>query len=121
MCDADIQETARFVREFVTMSLVPWMEKCVLEWNETVRQLGVLDFSLADRFVVYFITQTPITTLLVDTTSIWSADLVAYIYVYIFYRFKCVKFTYAAVIIQWSVNNILFSTTPPCRIRNYAW
>lgn len=25
---------ARFTREFVVMSLVPWMEKCVLEWNE---------------------------------------------------------------------------------------
>jgi hypothetical protein len=36
MCDTDIQETARFVREFVTMSLIPWMEKCVLDWNETV-------------------------------------------------------------------------------------
>ncbi|CDO73209.1 hypothetical protein BN946_scf185007.g264 [Trametes cinnabarina] len=30
----DIQQIGRFVREFVTMSLVPWMEKCVVEWNE---------------------------------------------------------------------------------------
>lgn len=36
MCDSDIQETARFVREFVTTSLIPWMEKCVVEWNEAV-------------------------------------------------------------------------------------
>ena len=36
MCEADIQETARFVREFVTMSLLPWMEKCVVDWNEAV-------------------------------------------------------------------------------------
>lgn len=33
----DIQQTGRFVREFVVMSLLPWMEKCVLEWNEVVR------------------------------------------------------------------------------------
>ena len=33
----DIQQIGRFVREFVTMSLVPWMEKCVVEWNENVR------------------------------------------------------------------------------------
>ncbi|PFH54797.1 hypothetical protein AMATHDRAFT_135105 [Amanita thiersii Skay4041] len=32
--ETDIQQTARFTREFVVMSLVPWMEKCVLEWNE---------------------------------------------------------------------------------------
>ncbi|KAI0686194.1 ER-golgi trafficking TRAPP I complex 85 kDa subunit-domain-containing protein [Earliella scabrosa] len=30
----DIQQIGRFVREFVTMSLVPWMERCVVEWNE---------------------------------------------------------------------------------------
>ncbi|KAI0652274.1 ER-golgi trafficking TRAPP I complex 85 kDa subunit-domain-containing protein [Trametes meyenii] len=30
----DIQQIGRFVREYVTMSLVPWMEKCVVEWNE---------------------------------------------------------------------------------------
>ncbi|KAF9244569.1 ER-golgi trafficking TRAPP I complex 85 kDa subunit-domain-containing protein [Melanogaster broomeanus] len=35
MSEQDIQQTARFTREFVVMSLVPWMEKCVLEWNET--------------------------------------------------------------------------------------
>ncbi|KAF9527818.1 ER-golgi trafficking TRAPP I complex 85 kDa subunit-domain-containing protein [Crepidotus variabilis] len=34
MAENDIQQTARFAREFVVMSLVPWMEKCVLEWNE---------------------------------------------------------------------------------------
>lgn len=36
MGETDIQHTARFTREFVVMSLVPWMEKCVLEWNENV-------------------------------------------------------------------------------------
>ncbi|KAF8846247.1 hypothetical protein BDN67DRAFT_986591 [Paxillus ammoniavirescens] len=34
MSEQDIQQTARFTKEFVIMSLVPWMEKCVLEWNE---------------------------------------------------------------------------------------
>lgn len=36
MGEKDIQQTARFTREFVVMSLVPWMEKCVMEWNENV-------------------------------------------------------------------------------------
>lgn len=36
MNDADIKQIGRFTREFVTMSLVPWMEKCVVEWNENV-------------------------------------------------------------------------------------
>lgn len=39
MEENDIKHTARFTREFVVMSLVPWMEKCVLDWNETVRYL----------------------------------------------------------------------------------
>ncbi|KAK7059092.1 hypothetical protein VNI00_001716 [Paramarasmius palmivorus] len=34
MNEKDIQQTARFTREFLVMSLVPWMEKCVVEWNE---------------------------------------------------------------------------------------
>ena len=34
LSEPDIQQLARFTREFVVMSLVPWMEKCVLEWNE---------------------------------------------------------------------------------------
>lgn len=36
LCEGDIKELARFVREFVTMGLVPWMEKCVTDWNEAV-------------------------------------------------------------------------------------
>ncbi|KAF8898889.1 ER-golgi trafficking TRAPP I complex 85 kDa subunit-domain-containing protein [Infundibulicybe gibba] len=34
LSEKDIQQIARFAREFVVMSLVPWMEKCVVEWNE---------------------------------------------------------------------------------------
>ena len=36
MGERDIAQTAKFVRELVTMSIVPWMEKCVLDWNENV-------------------------------------------------------------------------------------
>lgn len=36
MCDPDIQATAQFLREFVTTTLIPWMEKCVMDWNESV-------------------------------------------------------------------------------------
>lgn len=36
MDEEDIQHTARFTREFVVQSLVPWMEKCVNDWNEIV-------------------------------------------------------------------------------------
>ncbi|KAG6841941.1 hypothetical protein C0991_005121 [Blastosporella zonata] len=34
MSEKDIQQTARFAREFLVMSLLPWMEKCVVDWNE---------------------------------------------------------------------------------------
>jgi hypothetical protein len=36
MSEADAQATGKFVREFLTQSLLPWMEKSVLEWNEAV-------------------------------------------------------------------------------------
>ncbi|KAL0579376.1 hypothetical protein V5O48_002652 [Marasmius crinis-equi] len=36
MNEKDIQHTAKFTREFLVMSLIPWMERCVVEWNETV-------------------------------------------------------------------------------------
>jgi trafficking protein particle complex subunit 8 len=36
MAENDIQQTARFAREFLVMSLIPWMEKCVMDWNEHV-------------------------------------------------------------------------------------
>ncbi|KAG7099059.1 hypothetical protein E1B28_000934 [Marasmius oreades] len=35
MNEKDIQQTARFTREFLVMSLIPWMERCVVEWNES--------------------------------------------------------------------------------------
>ena len=38
LCQDDIQIIGRFIREFLVMSLIPWMEKCVLEWNDSVRR-----------------------------------------------------------------------------------
>lgn len=32
----DIKKTAQFARQFVVMSLIPWMERCVVDWNEVV-------------------------------------------------------------------------------------
>lgn len=37
MSPDDLQQASKFVREFVVMSLIPWMERCVLDWNESVR------------------------------------------------------------------------------------
>ncbi|KAH7104622.1 ER-golgi trafficking TRAPP I complex 85 kDa subunit-domain-containing protein [Auriculariales sp. MPI-PUGE-AT-0066] len=34
MSPTDLQQAAKFAREFVVMSLVPWMERCILDWNE---------------------------------------------------------------------------------------
>ncbi len=38
LAESDIQQIGRFVREFTTMSLLPWMEKCVIDWNEIVSE-----------------------------------------------------------------------------------
>lgn len=43
LSDEDTVNSTRFIREFVTQSLVPWMERCVMEWNETVRNTGYSD------------------------------------------------------------------------------
>ncbi|KAI5123549.1 hypothetical protein M0805_003369 [Coniferiporia weirii] len=53
MCDSDIQAIAQFVRDFVTMGLIPWMEKCVVDWNEaysSTRRLPSRLFSTTRRF-----------------------------------------------------------------------
>ena len=44
MSEMDTQNTSRFVREFVTMSLIPWMERSVTEWNESVSEISTLNF-----------------------------------------------------------------------------
>lgn len=36
MIEADLESTAKFVRELAVDSLIPWMGKCILEWNEAV-------------------------------------------------------------------------------------
>lgn len=42
MQEQDVHDTARFTREFVVMSLIPWMERCVVEWNESVSSEDML-------------------------------------------------------------------------------
>ncbi|KAG9097649.1 hypothetical protein FS749_005806 [Ceratobasidium sp. UAMH 11750] len=53
MAEEDLQSTHRFVREFVTQSLIPWMERNVVEWNEAyvaTRRLPSRLFSTTRRF-----------------------------------------------------------------------
>ncbi|EJD55548.1 hypothetical protein AURDEDRAFT_155791 [Auricularia subglabra TFB-10046 SS5] len=53
MSPEDLQHTGKFVREFVVMSLIPWMERCVLDWNENFsanRRLPTRIFSSTRRF-----------------------------------------------------------------------
>jgi hypothetical protein len=57
MAETDIQQTARFTREFVVMSLVPWMEKCALEWNENVR--SVHDLCIVNGSVFFSVFSDP--------------------------------------------------------------
>ncbi len=37
MTEADTQAVGKFVREFVTTALLPWMERNIIDWNENVR------------------------------------------------------------------------------------
>jgi hypothetical protein len=36
MTAADAQAVGKFVREFVTTALLPWMERNIIDWNENV-------------------------------------------------------------------------------------
>ena len=38
MIETDLEPTAKFVRELAVESLIPWMGKCILEWDEAVRR-----------------------------------------------------------------------------------
>ncbi|KIM32672.1 hypothetical protein M408DRAFT_184959 [Serendipita vermifera MAFF 305830] len=61
MSEADAQATGKFVREFLTQSLLLWMEKSVLEWNEAFannKRLGSRIFSSTRRMVFGSSTQT---------------------------------------------------------------
>lgn len=44
LSEGDIQQTGKFVREFAVMNLIPWMEKCVMEWNENVSCVNLFPF-----------------------------------------------------------------------------
>jgi len=51
--EQDIQQTAKFVREFVSMSLVPWMEKNVADWNENVTPASHIPGPYVDSFICF--------------------------------------------------------------------
>lgn len=56
MADEDLQSTNQFVREFATQSLIPWMERNVIEWNEAVsNRVFILSVAL-NLNQVYFYT-----------------------------------------------------------------
>ncbi|KAI0932025.1 hypothetical protein AcV5_004630 [Taiwanofungus camphoratus] len=78
LTEGDIQRTAQFVREFVVQCLVPWMEKCVVDWNEqfsSSRRLPSRLFSSTRRLFgssASSTTPTPVHTSNPSTSSISS-------------------------------------------------
>ncbi|KAI6031618.1 ER-golgi trafficking TRAPP I complex 85 kDa subunit-domain-containing protein [Pisolithus microcarpus] len=73
-CEAQFTENVRFTREFVVMSLVPWMERCVIEWNEVYsssRRLPSRLFSSTRRLFGSG-TSTPQTPVHTSSTSLSS-------------------------------------------------
>lgn len=73
MEEKDIQQTARFTREFLVMSLVPWMEKCVVDWNENVRLPHHIYFGsklLYCMSLVFFDSKASFTVVLFDSSFI---------------------------------------------------
>ena len=69
LSEGDIQQTGKFVREFVVMSLITWMEKCVMEWNENVCCVNIVHvMNSYHMFAVLFITAPPFSPVLIYET-----------------------------------------------------
>ena len=82
LSEPDIQQMARFTREFVVMSLVPWMEKCVLEWNEAYSSSRRLPSRLFSSTRKLFASSVPPTQYPVHTSSPSISSLPSRSYTY---------------------------------------
>jgi len=73
MNEQDIQKTAKFVREFVSMSLVPWMEKCVADWNENVIPPSHIleSYVYSCMLLVCFNATATLASFFLDSPSLW--------------------------------------------------
>ena len=71
LSEGDIQQTGKFVREFVVMSLITWMEKCVMEWNENVGYVNpVCIVDLHCMFAVLVVPTATLPFVLIHKTSL---------------------------------------------------
>lgn len=66
----DVAQVGRFVREFVVMSLIPWMERCVLDWNEVVRVQRCPTLPCAEVYKVHVDATAAVTPLQYNTSSV---------------------------------------------------
>jgi trafficking protein particle complex subunit 8 len=64
--DQNLEEIRVFLREFVTMNLIPWMEKSVLDWSELVSH--VYDSPASVRTFCFQFPARRITTRLLSST-----------------------------------------------------
>ena len=78
MIEADLESTAKFVRELAVESLIPWMGKCVLEWNEAVSipfappsLRASPDVCIRCGLLVFLISETSFPTILFYQTIVW--------------------------------------------------
>lgn len=71
LSEGDIQQTGKFVREFAVMNLIPWMEKCAMEWNENVGCVNLLLVVGSYRtFAVFIIPAATFSFVLIHQTSL---------------------------------------------------
>ena len=75
LSQADVHQAGKFVREFVVMSLVPWMERCVLDWNENVsaRSVCAVRLALTQTFTVRSQSSRRNPSLFHHTSLLWLA------------------------------------------------
>lgn len=71
LCEGDIQNIGRFTREFVVMSMVPWMEKCVADWNESVGSFLHSASSVLIFLLVFVISSATVPSVFINSTFVW--------------------------------------------------
>lgn len=77
MIETDLESTAKFVRELVVESLIPWMGKCILEWNEAVSDLFTPPWlqDLIERMflcdLVFVVSKVTLPIILFHSTIVW--------------------------------------------------
>ena len=126
MIETDLASTAKFVREFAVESLIPWMEKCIREWNEAVScpfaPPRPRDLTFDMGRLVFVISQTALPVILFHPSAVRYRSS---------FEFPCPRHSSTTFTRPYDLDKFCslpvhqwhptFSATETCRIRDHPW